>query len=857
MPLQPGYKIGAYDIVAVLGAGGMGEVYRARDSRLSRDVAIKTINARYATDPEGLRRFELEARSLAALNHPNLLAIYDIGSHDGTAYIVSELLEGETLRTRLKRGPIPLRKAIEYGSQVVRALVAAHERGLVHRDLKPENIFLTNDGHVKLMDFGLAKLVRTEVAGDPVRKGETTITVDSGKVMGTPGYMSPEQLRGQAVDFRSDIFSFGAVLYEMLCGKRVFAGATTADLVSATLSAELDDVSLSNASIPLSTTAIIRHCLEKRPEDRFQSARDLLFDLESLAVGSASGSTAARREEEKRSAKGRWLWWAVAGLAAAVLGFFAIRAMLPATTKLPTFTQVTFRRSSIWYARFTSDGMTVLYNASWAERPLDILSTRLGSTESRSLGLSNADLLSVSSKGELAILEKQQDVDPDAWANRAMLARVPMGGGSPREIVEDVQSADWAPDGVNLAIVRHMKRQQQLEYPIGKVLYRTVGWITDVRVSPRGDMVAFMDHATRWDDRGWVSVADADGKVRRLTEEYATERGLAWWPDGKSIWFTANREGEPSALYSVSLNSTTRTRFRAPIRLELHDIAPDGSALISSYKDLTSVLALRPGDEKEQDLSWLDQVFLFDLSADGKTFLFQYIGQGSGPNYSSYLGKTDGSPPVRLGEGAGVALSPDGKWAIAVLYQNQRTILLPTGAGQTRSLDRPGITNTSDDSWTPDSQRVVFTGSETGHEPRCYVQDINGGTPKPLCPEGVTDARMSPDGKLLLARENGRFVLLDSEGTSTRPAKGLDFEDHVIRWSADAKSVYLYRSRQPIEILKVDPTTGHTQLVRRISTSDPAGIIGFPRLLVSADGEWVVYSFTRRISELYVARNLD
>jgi serine/threonine protein kinase len=857
MPLLPGSKIGAYEIVALLGAGGMGEVYRARDARLNRDVAIKIINAHYETDPEGVRRFELEARALAALNHPNLLAIYDIGNHEDRPYIVSELLEGENLRTRLGQGPVPLRRAIEFATQVVRALVAAHDKGLIHRDLKPENIYLTKDGQIKLLDFGLAKLIQHQAAVGSAMGG-STITVDTGKALGTPGYMSPEQLRAQTVDYRTDIFSFGAVLHEMLCGKRAFTGGTSADIVSATLNSEPSDLCESNPSIPASTAVIIRHCLEKRPDDRFQSARDLLFDLQSLAVSSGSGSTLARRETEERKFKQRLLlWWIPAGIIIAVAGFFASRLLRPAVPALPSFTQVTFRRSSIWYARFTSDGMTVLYNASWAERPLDILSIRLGSTESRSLGLTNADLLSVSSKGELAILEKQQDVDPDAWANRAMLARVPMGGGSPREIVEDVQSADWAPDGVNLAIVRHVKRLQQLEYPIGKVLFRTEGWITDIRVSPRGDMVAFMDHPTRWDDRGWVSVADVNGTVRRLTEEYSSERGLAWWPDGKSIWFTATVSGEPAVLYSVSLTGESTTRFRAPIRLELHDIAPDGSALISSYKDLTSLVALRPGDQNEQDLSWLDQVFLSDLSADGKTFLFQYIGQGSGPNYSSYLGKTDGSPPVRLGEGAAVALSPDGKWAITILYQNHRTILLPTGAGQTRSLERPGITNTSDDTWTPDSQHVLFTGTETGHEPRCYVQDINGGASKPLCPEGVTDARMSPDGKLLLAREPGGYVLLQSGGTDKRPAKGLDPEDHVIRWSADAKSLYVYHSQRPIELFKVDPATGHRQLLRRINSSDPAGIIGFPRLFVSTDGEWIVYSFTRRISELYVARDLQ
>ena len=854
MPLQPGYKIGAYDIVAVLGAGGMGEVYRARDSRLSRDVAIKTINARYATDPEGLRRFELEARSLAALNHPNLLAIYDIGSQDGTAYIVSELLEGETLRTRLKRGPIPLRKAIEYGTQVVRALVAAHERGLVHRDLKPENIFLTNDGHVKLMDFGLAKLVRTEVAGTAVHNGETTITVDTGKVMGTPGYMSPEQLRGQTVDFRSDIFSFGAVLFEMLCGKRAFAGATTADLVSATLSAEMDDLSLSNASIPGSTTAIIRHCLEKRPEDRFQSARDLLFDLESLAVSSWSGDTPARRQREERAWNMRRLWWSLAGIVVAAVAFFVLRSLFAANIRPPSFTRITFRRASIWYARLTADGNTVLYNASWAERPMEIYSTRVGSTEARSLGITNADLLSVSPTGELAVLINRQGSVP--WFDRGTLARVPMGGGSPREVLEDVQSADWSPDGSSLAVIHHVKDEQRLEYPIGKVIFGTQGWLTDVRISPKGDEVAFMEHATRWDDRGRISIADLNGKVTRLTEEFTSERGLAWAPDGRSLWFTATRSGEGSALYEVSLRGKVKLMYRAPGNVQLHDIADNGSVLLSTYSDYTTVSALAPGQSTQRDLSWLDDTYLFDLSADGKTFIFQYYGPGSGPNYNSYLAKTDGSPPIRLGEGAAVALSPDGRWVTTILYNNHQTELQPTGPGQTRLLNREGIVDEGENTWAPDSQHVLFTGTEPGHVSRCYIQDIDGGKAQPLCPEGVTRARMSPDGKLLLAREGKDYVLLRSDGTDKRPAKGLDPEDMVIRWSGEGQTVFAYRGSNPMELLRVNPVTGQKQSLRQISPADPSGIIQIPQLLVSADGNSYVFHCVRKISSLYIVKDL-
>jgi len=855
MSLQPGSKVGAYEVVAVLGAGGMGEVYRAWDARLSREVAIKTINAQYEADWEGLRRFEQEARALAALNHPNLLAIYDIGSHNGLAYIVSELLEGETLRARLLQGPIPVRRALDYAGQIVRALVAAHEKGIVHRDLKPDNIFLTNDGHVKLLDFGLAKLVRRENGANRPHTGQTTITLDSGRALGTPGYMSPEQLRGQTIDYRTDIFSFGAVLHEMLCGKRAFRGETTADIVSSTLSADPADLCEVNPLVPPATALIIRHCLEKRPEDRFQSARDLLFDLGSLAVTSGSGSAAARPEPEIDVFKRRWLWWVLAGAAGLAALFFVMRLFVPAAPALPSFTQVTFRRSSIWYARLTGNGNTVLYNATWADHPMDIYSTQVGSTESRSLGITNADLLAVSPAGELAVLINRQGSVP--WFDRGTLARVPMGGGSPREVLDDVQSADWSPDGTNLAVVHHVNDEQRLEYPVGNVLFRSQGWLTDVRVSPKGDRIAFMEHAARWDDRGRVSIVDLNGKVQPLTEEFASERGLAWSPDGHQIWFTAIRSGEPSSVYEVTLRGKVELKYRAPVNLQLHDVAPNGPALISTYKDFTSVIALSPGQSSERDLSWLDDIYLFDLSADGKTFLFQYYGQGSGPNYSSYLAKTDGSPPIRLGEGAAVAISPDGKWVITILYQTHQTILQPTGVGQVRPLNREGFNDEGENAWAPDGRHVIFTGEESGHAPRCYIQDIDGGKPQPLCPEGLTRGRLSPDGKWLLAKEGKNYVILRPDGTDKLPVNGLDPGEEVLRWSQDSQALFVYRPGNPFQLLRLDPQSGHQQLLHEVRPSDPAGITRLPHVLISADGKSYVYHVARKISELFVVKNLS
>ena len=287
MPLTSGTKLGPYEIQSPIGAGGMGEVYRARDARLNRDVAIKILPASFSADPERLQRFARESRAAAALNHPNILSIFDIGEDHGAPYVVSELLEGETLRDRLRNGPLSSRKAIDYAQQIAKGLAAAHEKGIVHRDLKPENLFITNDGRVKILDFGLAKLTRPEadLSGDaPTQQ----VGTEAGTVMGTVGYMSPEQVRGKSSDSRSDIFSFGAVLYEMVSGKRAFHGESSVETMSAILKEEPPDLAETNRNVSPALERIVRHCLEKNPAERFQSARDVAFNLEALTDISSS-----------------------------------------------------------------------------------------------------------------------------------------------------------------------------------------------------------------------------------------------------------------------------------------------------------------------------------------------------------------------------------------------------------------------------------------------------------------------------------------------------------------------------------------------------------------------------------------
>ena len=431
--------------------------------------------------------------------------------------------------------------------------------------------------------------------------------------------------------------------------------------------------------------------------------------------------------------------------------------------------------------------------------------------------------------------------------------------------MENVMRADFSPDGSKLAVVRYVDGKLRLEYPMGKMLFETTGWIGCPRISPKGDRIAFLEHPERWAGSGWVTVTDLEGKRTRLSEEWMDLQGLAWSPSGNEVWFTGAKGGGNEELYAVTLGGRARVVARIPGNLMLHDIAPDGSVLLTSYRMSTPVMGLGPGEQKERDLTWLDNVGVFDLSPDGRTFLFQYYGEGSGAQYSSYVRKTDGSPAVRLGDGTAVALSPDGKWAATVASTpSSQGVLLPTGAGEVRRLDHQAVQRLGDYSWTPDSRSVVFTGQESGKPPRIYVQEIDGGSPRPLTAPGITGSLtspgslISPDGSLLLGTSAaGKPVLVSLKTGELQELRGLEPSEWPIRWSADSRWLFVYQGRQlPITIHRVDPRSGRRELIRRIMPADPAGILGSSRVYVSADGNSYVYQTERHLSELYLARGL-
>ena len=852
MALISGTKLGPYEIVAPAGAGGMGEVYRARDARLNRDVAIKVLPAGFARDPERLRRFQQEAQAAAALNHPNILAVHDFGQHEGSPYMVTEFLDGETLRERVRLGALPVRKATEYAEQVARGLAAAHEKGIVHRDLKPENIFVTRDGRVKILDFGLAKLTRPEgtVLSDTATLASQT---EPGMVMGTVGYMSPEQVKGQNADHRSDLFSFGAILYEMLSGKRAFYGDTSVETMSAILKQDPQELTETNRTVPPALERIVRHCLEKNPEERFQSARDVAFNLANLSAISGS-SAAVRAMKEPRQwfgllpvatglllalvIAGHWLWPRKESVAAA-----------------PVFHRLTYELGTVNSARFSPDGHTVVYSAAWEGQPSQIYSTRAEFPQPQAVGIQGSRILSISPSNEVAFA-----ISKEGFKERdATLARVPLSGGSPREVLGHVRDAAWGPDG-NLAVVHIVNGRDRLEYPIGKVLYDTAGWISQPRFSRQGDKIAFLDHTAEPDTRGTVAVVDLSGHKQTLTKEWEDERGLAWSASGDEIWFAAADSGSEDLLRAVTLSGQVRILLTVPTTLMLQDISADGRVLVMSTSGRFRVAGRAAGAKSERDLSWYDYTQLRDISADGQKILIEEQGAMGGPNYAVGVRSLDSSAPIRLGEGYGGRFSSDGKWALSFLLGPPPKItILPTAAGEPRVVPIPGIERVSGNNvgFFPDGKRIWFSGAESGHPNRTYVQDINGGSPRPVTPEGVLADGVSPDGKFLVGRDpEGRLALFGVDGEATRAVPGVDPGQFFVQWSEDGRSLYVRDDGRPTSVYKVDLATGRKTLVLRLMPADPSGVAYISGAVLSRDGKAYAYGYRRILSDLLVVEGL-
>jgi len=846
-----GRVIGNYRVLEKIGQGGMGEVFRARDERLGREVAIKIIRPSSADQADHVRRFEQEARAAAALNHPNIVAIYDVGLHDGFPYIVSELLEGQTLRQRLGKGALPSHLALDYGRQIMQGLMAAHERRIVHRDLKPENLFVTNDGRVKILDFGVAKLQPSP--DEAPRSAETMTTITkTGAVVGTVAYMSPEQLRGKPVDHRSDLFSVGAILYEMLSGRRAFRGETEVDTMTSVLREDPPEIDVGKQrGIAPAFQTIVQHCLEKDPGNRFQSARDLAFALDTLAGAPVAGT--ARQSKPLKIM--RILPWAVASVLA--LALLLVGARFHWQGAAASFQRLTFQEGTVYSARFSPDGRSFVYAASWNGEPLRLYSAVGDSLLSQPLNLSDASLLALSNTRELAVVLHGDHMAHLEIAN-GTLASAPIAGGSPRELLEDVSWADWDSHG-QLAVVHHAQGRYRIEYPIGHVLYESSGSISHLRFSRQGDKIAFIDHPALWDDRGTVCIVDLTGHVKVLSAGWESAFGLAWSPDGKEIWFTATEKGMNRGLMAVSMAGNVRALLDFPGGLILQDVSADGRALVSLNAERIAMAAVAR-DGKPVDLSWHDWNIAKDISSDGQSVLFEDSSEAAGPNYAVGIRRIDGTPPVRLGEGSAGGLSPDGKWALSVFTGHpQRVTLLPVGPGQPRNLNIGNLEIQNGTArFLPDGKGVTVNANEPGHGVRCYLLDLNGGAPKPLTPEGIDGGIVSPDEHYILrADASEEAAVYPLNGGAPRIIPGLTPGFVPFQWSPDSRFVYGYHPGQvPAKVYKVDIETGKKNLVEELMRDPTAGVVNVAPLVATRDGSRFAYSYYQVWSVLYMISGL-
>ena len=874
-----GQTISHYRVIEKLGGGGMGVVYKAEDTRLHRFVALKFLPDEVAKDAQALVRFGREAQAASALNHAHICTIYDIGEENGQAFIAMEFLDGQTLKHKVENRPLKIDELLELSIQIADALDAAHSRGIVHRDIKPANIFITSRGQAKILDFGLAKLnashnLATSMTGSTIADIREEQLTSPGSTVGTVAYMSPEQARGEELDVRTDLFSFGAVLYEMCTGKVAFNGSTSAIVFEAILNRVPPPPPQLNPSVPPDLNRIIDRALEKDRELRYQTAsemraelRRLKRDLDSTRIAVAQGTVSATLAAGAAASapavarKPRSIGWTGLIVCALLIlgigaGWFLRGRWMPISQ--PSYHQLTFRRGTIRSAHFTPNGQSVVYGAAWEGSAIDLFITSPESPQSRSLNLGGTALLAISSSGEMAVSMDSRPSGP--YAQVGTLARVPLNGGSPRPVLENVQWADWSPDGNNLAIVRDVGGRNRLEFPVGKVLYETSGWISHPRVSRKGDLVAFLDHPLPGDDAGSLSVVDLSGNVKTLATGFQTTQGLAWSADGQEIWFTASRLGAKRAIYASTLGGRERLIARVPDTLSLHDIWQDGRVLLARDTWRRELIGLASGESKERDLSWFDYSLPSELSPDGKELLFTEEGEGGGPNYSVYQRKIGETSAVRLGDGRAISVSPDGRWVITSLPSPPaQLLLLPTGPGEAKPLTHDSI-NHSQSKWLPDGRRFLFSGKEPGHAARIYLQDLSGGKPTPISPEGIDPLVLvlSPDGQQVVGiGSDEKAYSYPVAGGEPRAVPGIELGEQPLEWSADAKAIYVYKPGDlPAKVYRLDLSTGHKTLWKELMPSDSAGVSRIGPILLTTDGKSCIYGYHRILSDLYLVEGL-
>jgi serine/threonine protein kinase/Tol biopolymer transport system component len=858
-----GRHVGPYELLGLIGRGGMGEVYRAKDSRLDRHVAMKFLFADSWQDERRLEYFEREARLASALNHPNIVAIYDIGPSEFGPFIAMELVDGTTLREILKGEPLPLKKLLQLAAQVADGLAAAHAAGIFHRDLKPENLMVSKDGFVKILDFGLAKLAQPPEQGLTTDKRDT-LGSKPGMILGTVGYMSPEQATGAKVDFRSDQFSFGTILYEMVTGKPAFDRETAVETLSAIIRDDPEPITLSQPRIPSPLLWIINRCLAKTPAERYGSTTDLAADISNLRdhLGEISSGLTIPTHRA-RSPKPLLAVAGGLGILALVIASAITWLGNPIADPVRS-TLLTFSNGHPTASRFTPDGQSVIYGAGWVGQQRELFTTQPGMPESRPLGIKNAGVWAVSATGDLAISYPCRMNWGDCMGT---LAQVPLGSGEPREVSERVTTADFRPDGKTLVVGQFLQQRGRIvELPGEKVLYESSGWISDIRVSPDGTRVAFVDHPLLGEIGGSVCILES-GYARVLSADWAVLQGLAWRPNNKEIWFSGSKEGRGLAnkLFSISVSGgEPRSVMSAVGGLWIDDISRDGRrVLVRRVAPRGIIIAALAGTPSPRDLSLFDFSTVADLSADGKTLLFYEWGTGVNAKHLAYLRTTEASESRRLGEGKPLALSPTRQWALArQLTTPPQLVLLPTGTGQPRVLPSGSIAEFADWAAWLDSERIIFSASEQGRRLRTYIQNIDGGLPEPVTPEGIVGVLLSPDGRTIAAVDKyQQYYLYPIDGGDPHAIDGYLKDDVLLQWASDGESIFLHDSHdEKLTVYKLHLKTGERKLWKEFVPPYPAGLIGIGydpgEIRITPDGQFYAYTFWTGVGEVYLMEGL-
>ena len=852
MPLTAGTRLGPYEILAPLGAGGMGEVYQASDTRLGRDVAIKVLPADLAGDPERLARFEREARAVSALNHPNIVTLYEVGTGDAGPYLVLEKIDGRSLRDVLAEGPLPLRRILTLAAQIAEGVAKAHAAGIVHRDLKPDNVMITADGFAKVLDFGLAKLVFPELGAAPI--AETTMAKDtaSGVVLGTLGYLSPEQASGKPADFRTDQFALGALMYEMATGTRPFKRATVLESLTATIREEPEPVRSKRADVPAPLEWLIERCLSKDPNDRYASTSDLARDLASMRdrLSDLTRMPAGDAPGRARSIPRRLVGWTLgAAVVAAVAAGAFTWGRWTAPVSVPSFRPLTFQRGVITGARFGSDGKTVYYSAAYGDGPSRVYMTRLDRADSRLLDIPAGFLMSVSSKDELAIL---LTTERSTYNSPGTLARVPAIGGIPRELVHGVTYADWSSDGERIAILRP---DGTCEFPLDRPLTRCGLF----RVSPDGSHLAMYTSPPVMR----IEIRTVEGQIVGGVD-MPHVWGQAWSPDGRELWFTGSETGSAHdrALYALQLGGAPRLIARVPGAISVFDVAPDRrSALILTGAGWFGINARIGEADQERSLDLLGRSEIVGLSADGTRVL---INEAREVGTGTYLRSTDGAPPILIHGDIGRGLSPDGAQAVVETRDREpRLRLIPTGAGTARDIPlNPGLVPTQMEHvhWSQDGRRMFLMlrpagdGSSRG---RVYVRDVESTAPWRLVTPDETRASrgyaVSPDGRTVAAANSSGEVTL--YGVDGQPLKSVVGETGIpIHWTSDGALLLRGPERLIARIYRRDLSTGRVEPWRTLSPADPTSAMSVGKVLVA--GGSYAYQYSRTSNDLYLAYDL-